>query len=65
MHTGPVPGKFTTASMQVENTGMRCRECGSNNIKYRKWESDCGGYEDYCYKCESCGLIWWVEGIDS
>ena len=39
------------------------RLCGSK-VQVRTWESSCGGYEDYQYRCES-GHTWWIDGIDS
>jgi transposase-like protein len=41
-----------------------CPQCGGK-VKYRIWESSCGGYEDYNFKCQSCGHDWWVDGCDS
>jgi hypothetical protein len=37
--------------------------CGAK-VQYRSWESSCGGYEDYQYRCAS-GHMWWIDGIDS
>lgn len=37
--------------------------CGKP-VKVRMWESSCGGYEDFNYRCEA-GHMWWVDGIDS
>ena len=34
-------------------------------VSMREWESSCGGWEDYQYKCHHCGHAWWVEGIDA
>lgn len=48
---------------KAENPNFRC-QCGSNEIMYNLWESPCGGFEDYHYKCE-CGKDWWVESADS
>jgi hypothetical protein len=48
----------------TENPAFKCR-CGSNNVWYRKWESNCGGFEDVIYKCHSCDRSWWVESSDS
>lgn len=42
-----------------------CLKCGSDQVRYRIWESSCGGYEDYHHKCFACGHTWWVDGIDS
>lgn len=42
-----------------------CRKCGVHAVTERKWESSCGGWEDYQFKCNACGHSWWVEGIDS
>jgi hypothetical protein len=43
----------------------RCRKCAGANVRYRIWESHCGGYEDAQYRCFDCGAGWWVDGIDS
>lgn len=64
MHMQPMAdsdGKF--ADMKPCE-GM-CRNCGKEELSYRKWESSCGGYEDYQYTCRACGHGWWVDGIDS
>ena len=43
-----------------------CRKCGvKGGIEVWKWESSCGGYEDYHYRCTNCGKDWWVEGPDA
>lgn len=41
-----------------------CRKCGGQ-VRYRTWESSCGGYEDINYECTACHYEWWVDGIDS
>ncbi len=57
-------GEFVTDWKPVVIAGFACR-CGSFNIDYRNWESDCGGYEDTCYRCNACGQRWWVDGPDA
>ena len=42
-----------------------CRKCQGPNVRFRIWESSCGGYEDYNYRCFDCKHEWWVDGIDS
>jgi len=43
-----------------------CRYCKhEGGVRYRIWESNCGGYEDLKYECMLCGGMWWVEGSDS
>lgn len=43
-----------------------CRRCGqTGGIEYREWESSCGGYEDYKYRCKKCDSSWWIEGADA
>lgn len=66
MHTGPVPGKYTSnwEKCNITNPRFRCR-CGSKNIMFRLWESSCGGYDDVNYKCLDCERVWWVESSDS
>ena len=61
-YTRPVPGEFTSDEMKSKKT---CPKCGADNLWYKEWESDCGGYEDYFFHCRSCSLTWWVEGADS
>ncbi len=48
----------------ITNERFVCPKCDGKDIKYRDWESPCGGYDDVNYKC-SCGKEWWVEGADS
>ena len=50
---------------RAENPDFKCRECGSDDVHYRIWESSCGGYEDVKYRCRGCGRTWWVEGADA
>jgi DNA-directed RNA polymerase subunit M/transcription elongation factor TFIIS len=50
---------------RAENPDFRCRTCGSDDVWYRTWESDCGGYVDTKYRCRHCGRTWWVEGPDA
>jgi hypothetical protein len=59
---GPEPGG--DASKWTSFTG-KCRKCDNTDMKYRVWESSCGGYEDNNYWCSSCGHSWWVDGPDS
>lgn len=42
-----------------------CRACSKREVSCRVWESSCGGYEDYHFRCRACGHAWWVDGIDS
>lgn len=50
----------------VSSSDVPCRKCGEKgHIEYREWESSCGGFEDYHYRCNSCSSDWWVEGADS
>lgn len=48
-----------------ENPDFKCRKCCSAEVEYREWESSCGGYEDYKYRCNGCSREWWVEGADA
>lgn len=47
-----------------ENPEFVCQECGSDDVRYRVWESSDGGHEDIRYQCV-CGRAWWVEGPDA
>ena len=43
-----------------------CPACKtSEQVYYRLWESNDGGFEDYKYHCRACGKVWWIDGIDS
>lgn len=67
-HTGPMPdsaGTFEQWKTVPEDANFACRKCGSHAIKFRIWESNCGGWEDYNYHCDGCGREWWVDGADS
>jgi transposase-like protein len=51
--------------MQVDSD-FPCPKCeSSHTIECIEWESSCGGYEDYHYRCISCGHDWWIEGADA
>ena len=63
MHTQPMPDSAGDFSKD-EPTDHKCKHCGGE-VRCSKWESSCGGYEDYRYKCIKCGHGWWVDGIDS
>ena len=69
MHSRPLrepDGAFGPWNSTKENIpGFRCRECGSINVRYRFWESSCGGHEDKQYECLDCRRKWWVEGPDA
>jgi hypothetical protein len=39
------------------------RRCGAK-VRYRVWESHCGSYEDYQYRCDN-GHTWWLDGRDA
>jgi hypothetical protein len=57
------PGDFTSDWLPTHTT---CRYCDlSGVVRYRTWESACGGFEDEQRQCSSCGRTWWVEGIDA
>ncbi len=63
MHTGPMKdseGEF----QDYKPSKTPCRKCGGA-VRYRVWESSCGGYEDLHYECTACPYNWWVDGIDS
>ena len=50
----------------VRDETVPCRKCGiAGKIEVREWESSCGGYEDYRYRCKECGGSWWIDGPDA
>lgn len=55
MHTAPMAdsqGEFAEFKTQPD---VPCRKCGVHAVSMREWESSCGGWEDYQYKCHHCG----------
>lgn len=64
MHTGPMPESAGTFSAP-EAKLYECSKCHEVAATCQEWESSCGGYEDYKYKCTKCGHVRWVEGSDS
>lgn len=70
MHAGSVKdsdGDFGEWKSTGSNHDIIRMDSGGCNglVHYRCWESSCGGYEDYQYKCEVCSAEWWVEGPDA
>ena len=63
MHTGPMPDSAGVFEEWKESI-TPCRTCGGK-VRYRVWESSCGGYEDYNFHCEGCNKDWWIDGSDS
>jgi hypothetical protein len=66
MHTGPMKdsdGEFAG----WHDDDRPCRHGCGGTVKRREWDSSCGGYTDYNYRCQNpaCGKSWWVDGIDS
>lgn len=64
MHTKSLPdsaGEFD----KWEDSKVPCHSCNELKVKYRIWESSCGGFEDLNFKCLGCGKEWWVDGPDS
>lgn len=53
------PGEWESAC------NVKCRRCGSADLKYRTHSSSCGAWEDDEFRCPSCLHTWWVDGIDS
>ncbi len=56
-------GDFTDKVPVTRN----CRKCGDvpREQLCETWDSSCGGYTDYRYKCLTCGGYEWVDGCDS
>lgn len=53
----PAPGVF--------NEKFHKADCKGADVRVRCWESSCGGYEDYQYRCFGCDAVKWEEGSDS
>jgi RecJ-like exonuclease len=57
---------FETDWTPVPDATVPCRKCGEpGGIEVREWESSCGGYDDYKYRCNNCNSSWWIEGPDA
>lgn len=65
MHIKPMRESDGIFTSDWKPEKVSCSKCGESKVKYRVWESSCGGYEDHKYKCGSCGYTWWVEGPDA
>lgn len=64
MHTNPMPDSAGTFDEWRTVKNFHCRKCKGHSGSVRLWESSCGGYDDYKYRCDDCGHTWWVEGDD-
>ena len=64
MHTQPMADSEGEFSGWNISKAPHNKEC-DGRVRYRSWESSCGGYEDYQFVCEKCGKKWWVEGPDA
>lgn len=63
-HTGPMEDEQGVFG-QPQQSEFPCRHCKGGPVFYSVWESNCGGYEDFKYRCSKCGSVWWVEGPDA
>ena len=49
-----------------EPVTRHCRRCKAmTSVVIQLWTSNDGAFEDYKFICQVCGLVWWVDGIDS
>lgn len=62
---GEFASDWSKTDSAVTNPAFKCPNCGARNISFRCWESDCGGFEDFQYRCDACDHTWWVESADS
>lgn len=70
MHTAPMPdsaGEFDEwkPAPGIFNEKFHKPGCTGADVRVRCWESSCGGYEDYQYRCFGCGAVKWEEGADA
>lgn len=49
---------------KLENPTFVCRECKSNDVRYRLVTSSDEAHEDYNYHCDNCSRDWWIDGAD-
>jgi hypothetical protein len=65
MHTAPMRDSDGTFS-EWQRSDVYCRKCEAGpKVRFRIWESHCGGYTDLQYECTACEGRWWVEGPDA
>jgi len=65
-HTGPM--KDSDGTFKAPDAARsKCPKCDKDSVRCERWDSSCGGYEDYKYTCETpgCRYVRWVDGIDS
>ena len=64
-HTTSMPdsaGEFSPA----QGEERFCAHCKARTpFKVERWDSNCGGYEDYKYTCTACSHGLWIEGSDA
>lgn len=70
MHIKPMAesdGKFKTYDdgKQEHQSMFDCPKCRKSKMRYKVWESNCGGYEDVKLRCPACKYTYWVDGPDS
>jgi hypothetical protein len=65
MHTKPMKDSDGVFSKWKKTKYTNCKVCNSTNVYYKEWDSSCGGYTDYYYRCNECANVWWVDGPDS
>ncbi len=64
-HNAPMHESEGTFSSE-ESYGMYCGQCRKAATHLAQtWESHCGGFTDFKYTCSVCGLVHWIDGIDS
>ena len=48
-----------------QQASIPCRKCKSIYVMVKSWDSSCGGYTDYKYRCLDCEHTWWIDGADA
>lgn len=65
MHTQPMSESEGLFNSEYKKCKGKCPKCGLEELEVKEWESSCGGYTDYKYRCRNCSHKFWVDGIDS
>ncbi len=63
MHSEPMHDSEGTFGEELQSY-VPCPVCRQHTVHLAAWDSNCGGFTDWRYRCE-CGHTWWVDGVDS
>jgi hypothetical protein len=65
MHDKPMTDDQGVFGPWMEGGERLCPLCKQKKVRFREWESKCGGFVDLHFECLACGNIWWIDGCDA